>query len=240
MSNQEKIIDRVRKMLAIANDGRAPDAERDNALRMAHALLAKHNLAMSEVESREEQEDRITEQFLHKSFPWARIVAHAVGQLFFCEFFYQHTFDAGKSYYNFIGRESNTATARAMTEYLTASIEKEARKAAKDALQGLGGKYHRDFCKGASAAIWRRVVEIRTAAENSQQTSDSRALTIVSLYAQEAAENAVILATFDAKERPDRQSAADAAAWRKGHAHGNSVSLNLQVGGASKANDLLK
>lgn len=50
-SEKIKILGRIRKMLALANNEGASEGERDNALRMAHATLAKYNLDMAEVES---------------------------------------------------------------------------------------------------------------------------------------------------------------------------------------------
>ena len=44
------IIEKIRKLLALANGTGAADQERESALRMAHALLAKHNLSMSDTE----------------------------------------------------------------------------------------------------------------------------------------------------------------------------------------------
>ena len=44
MTDQSKIIDRVRKLLKMANDNAAgAKHERNNALRMAHKLIAKHS-----------------------------------------------------------------------------------------------------------------------------------------------------------------------------------------------------
>jgi hypothetical protein len=43
------ILEKVKKLLALANDKGATEGERDNALRMAHGMLAKHNLDMSDL-----------------------------------------------------------------------------------------------------------------------------------------------------------------------------------------------
>lgn len=47
---EEKIINRIKKMMALANDKAASDGERENALRMSYALMARHNLEMSDVD----------------------------------------------------------------------------------------------------------------------------------------------------------------------------------------------
>ena len=50
MSDDErnKILARVRKLLNLANNAAATEGERDNAMRMAHATLAKYNLSLAE------------------------------------------------------------------------------------------------------------------------------------------------------------------------------------------------
>jgi len=44
-----KIIEKIQKLLALGSCTGATDGERDNALRMAHGLLLKHNLSMVKV-----------------------------------------------------------------------------------------------------------------------------------------------------------------------------------------------
>lgn len=54
MSN-DKILDRIRKLLAMANDERGNDNERETALRQAHAMLTKHGLELADVEAHERE-----------------------------------------------------------------------------------------------------------------------------------------------------------------------------------------
>lgn len=48
--DKERILSRVRKMLRLANDAGATEGKRDNAMRMAHATLAKYNLDIAQAE----------------------------------------------------------------------------------------------------------------------------------------------------------------------------------------------
>ena len=50
--DKARALARVRKMLALANDAAATEGERENALRMAHATLAKYNLELAEAVER--------------------------------------------------------------------------------------------------------------------------------------------------------------------------------------------
>lgn len=59
MSNQDKLINRIKKLLAMANDKGASQNETEVALRMANSLLIKHNLTMTDVQVSSIQKDVI-------------------------------------------------------------------------------------------------------------------------------------------------------------------------------------
>ncbi len=88
--SDDKIINRIKKMMALANDPGASDGERDNALRMAYATLAKYNLAMEDVQGKPTgpQEARATRFVEAYGRPWALSLAQAVAKLFFCTYYY--------------------------------------------------------------------------------------------------------------------------------------------------------
>lgn len=88
--DREKVLGRVRKMMALANDKAASDGERDNALRMAYNTLAKHNLSMAEAEAAgaKSEEPRERGFTMSRDQPWCRTVAHAIANLFFCAYWY--------------------------------------------------------------------------------------------------------------------------------------------------------
>jgi len=58
MSIENKVLERVKKMIALGNDAAATEAERETALRMAYNLLAKYNLSMSDLPEDESHEAR--------------------------------------------------------------------------------------------------------------------------------------------------------------------------------------
>jgi hypothetical protein len=227
----DKIIDRVRKLMALANDTRASDGERDNALRMAHATLAKYNLSMAEVELREgAQEKRTTEDFRGKNQPWTRQAAFAVAQLFFCNYFYQ----AQGSYvkHNFIGKQSNAITAREIAEFVIKSILSEATKRSKDADDP--GSYWTQFCKGAARRVVERCTELRTAAERESQQSASTgtSLVLASVYQSEKAANDAYISDIlglTLKSAKSRERYTGSAGLSDGHNFGSSISLHRQA-----------
>lgn len=78
MADEDRILERVRKMLALANDEAATEGERDNALRMAHNLLMKHQLSMEDVENHAKDKDDPRGHFKGDgwSMPWCLQGAH--------------------------------------------------------------------------------------------------------------------------------------------------------------------
>lgn len=228
MSN-DRTIDKIRKLLALGNDTRGNEQERETALRQAYALLAKHNLDIAEVGSTAPQEAREQQNSRLSVFPWARGIAHSLSQLFFCNYFFQR--GAGKlATHSFVGKASNAVTAREMAEYVIASVFKElwARYGSETSPEA------RSFAVGVEATIRRRCAELRKAAEAEQRpVSDGRALVLADLYATERTANDAWIAAHVGKlvTQKDRTKGVLGSAYSAGKAHGEGISLNRQVGG---------
>jgi magnesium-transporting ATPase (P-type) len=231
--NEEKIISRVRKMLALAADERASDGERDNAMRMAHNLLAKHNLTLAQAsDTPEEARDRIV--FVDRNDPWARQVAYGIAQLFFCKYYFIGYTDKTLCHHFFIGKESNAVTAQLVAEHAIKSVRKEAAAYVRDGGPGTP----RDFCKGATARIYQRCTELRRAAEAESaaaptQTSTGTALVLASLYKTEENANDAFLAQLGLNLREGKsreRSVSSITALRAGAAYGDKVHLGRSIG----------
>lgn len=234
--DKEKVLARVKKMMALANDAGASEGERDNALRMAHSTLAKYNLTMSQAEKAGEKatEKRIEGGLKKKStHPWERTVANAIAKLFFCEYFYVLRTGRETIHY-FVGKESNVATAQGMFFYVANSIDREAQRRGKEVEGSSGGTYWRSFCKGAAYAVYARCKEIRETAERAPKTPGT-SLVLASVYATEEAANKQHMALYSGNIRAvgSRERGADYSAAAEGKAFGNKVSLHNQIGGSS-------
>jgi len=231
MSQNEKVIARIKKMLAISSDERAPEGERDAALRAVHATLAKHNLDMGCVVGSGIKETRLEAECKITNHAWARGAIKSIGQLFFCEYFYIAHRDSQQITHVFVGLESNVATAKEMSSYIIKSIEREARSATKQA--GAAGKYHRDFCKGAADQICWRIQNIKAQNITPEQTAEASAVTalaISSLYEQEKLANEAYLGEHhDVRPVKSRLHAAGAHAYSAGVRFGDTVGLNRQI-----------
>jgi hypothetical protein len=243
--DMSKVLDRVRKMLRLANDAAATEGERDNALRMAHATLAKHNLSLSMAEARgaTPEEERGEGRMEGKNYPWMRTAAAAIAKLFFCEYLYVARRNGATVVHCFVGRASNTVTAQEMAQYIISSIDREARKYSRESYTG--GTGWRSFCKGAAHQVYTRCAAIRAEAERPPEgpttpSATGTAIVLASVYAAESAANrALIEATYGdkLKKSTDRQRNTSWGGFAAGTAYGKTVSLNTQLGsnGARKA-----
>ena len=133
---EAKIIERIRKLLALANDKGASENEAAIAMRRASVLLATHNLTPEDVAkgSAEEVIDRHSFMYggngnQNRSGPWARYIARAIGELNFCSYYFNAM--GHKDKHTFIGKATNAAVAQMVTEYVLRSINTEAVAGAK-------------------------------------------------------------------------------------------------------------
>jgi hypothetical protein len=222
----ETVLTKVRKLLKLAADQAATEGERDNAMRMAHKLLAKHNLDMVDVDKHIRKEGRSKEELQTFGMKWCRDVAKAMGELFFCKYFYGEKLNATKLQHFFVGKESNAVTASLMTEYVIASILKECRSKYKHNLS----PESRNFAIGAADAIW---VKVQLMKKEPVPTGDgSFAIVPMSYYDQEIEANMEWLkgqGTELVTVKNRAQGIKDYAAYGAGREYGNGINLNQQV-----------
>lgn len=232
--NKERVLARIKKMLALANDVAAAEGERENALRMAHATLAKYNLSMAQVEATGgTSENRVLGQFELREYAWMRSVAHAVGELFFCIMFYQRV-QVKHARYVFIGKESNAHTAVEMTRFILSNIDQEGMRQARNIPgESPRGTYWRSFCKGAAARIYQRCQELINAAQaqTSEQATPGTALVLASVYQSERQANELMLRNqgVQLRTRTSRQQRPTVDGYTAGRAYGDRVQLHRQI-----------
>ena len=219
-----KIIDRIRKLLKLAQDAGATEGERDNALRMAHATLAKYNIDMTDVDMEASVEKRVEIYFDELKQPFAKIICNSIAKLFFCKaYFVSCPMDiprAGiKCRYFFVGLESNTLTAMLMSQWVLKSLLTECRKR----------KATTDFLNGASHKIAARVRDIIESSATNSEFSTSTALAVVSLYKTEQQANDEFLSDRTMKEGKFKKTKMDRDQYLAGSAYGDTINLNKQA-----------
>lgn len=188
--SEEKIVNRIKKMMALANDPAASDGERENALRMSYALLAKHNLDMADVQGKPmgPQEARQQQASEFYGRPWAISVAAAVGDLFFCKYYFRPS-GKNKAIHTFTGKESNAQAALDVAESLVRSIYQEATRKMRAADESVA--WRRSFATGAMFKIRDRIREMQSTAP--KELATSTALVLVGLRDSEKAANELFL-----------------------------------------------
>lgn len=229
---EEKILSRVRKMLALANDSAATEGERDNALRMAHNLLTKHNLDMEDVSqaARDADDPRGVYSMDGWGIPWCRSIRNIIAKLFMCKYV-SCKINTTKYRHDFIGRESNATTAMYMADWIVLGLLREADKRYEHRLTAAG----RSFGEGAAAKLWDRVKEMQREAQDVVKTAGS-ALVLLDLAKQEDDFNQSFMDGWYAnlKTGKSRNSKVDPRAYNAGKDHASSISLNTQVTNTKK------
>lgn len=233
---EDKILNRVRKMMALANDAAATEHERDTALKMAYKVLAAHNLSMVDVNQAVPQERREEVSVVLVHTVWARQISSQMAKLFFCEFLVGGKTNAWKGWHYFIGKESNATTASLMSEYVITSVLKEARKLYKDD----SCREARSFCTGVADQLRRRVNAMIAESGKDSDATPGTALVLANLYDSEnIANNSWIVAQYGEikTRRAGATSSVNSAAYAAGKQHGASINLSSQIG-TSKSNTL--
>jgi hypothetical protein len=221
---KEKVISRIRKMLAIANDASASEGERENALRMAYSTMAKYNLDIAETNVADEV--RMIESDVRASNPWSRTIMMVVSELFFCNYFFVRGWSGNKDRHYFVGLKSNAETAKEMAFFVVNSVSKESNKLRQ------GAAAARSFCEGATTAIVIRCASLRRQAEKqNNDESTGTSVVLASLYEKEREENEKFLAAqgINVKTGTRKVSGIESNAYNSGMVYGAKVQLNRQV-----------
>jgi hypothetical protein len=127
------IIDRIRKLLALADASRNPnEAEAEAAMRMATRLLSQNNLDLSDVQSSDPNNRPVGEHPVPCSRApaetWKAILANSVAPLY-----YAKVYRMGDEL-RYVGRPHNTIVASEMTAYLIRAIDRLAEQALASAM----------------------------------------------------------------------------------------------------------
>ncbi len=229
---EEKILTRIRKMMAIANDSAATEHERDTALQMSYRLLAKHNLTMLQVDqsTSEPRDNYKTEGW---SQLWAKQICLITSDLFFCSYYYGNKINATKCVHHFVGLESNATTAMLMSAYIINSILKECRARYTHNL----APESRSFALGCARRLRVRVNAL--IAEEQQANVPGTALALINLYKSEKDANEALLPD-NLKPSKGGKSTVKALAYEAGKEFGNKINLSKQVGNSDEDNLRIK
>lgn len=217
----EKIIERIRKLLALAGNNPS-DAEREAAMQKAHQLLVDHNLQMQDVHTTPEVVEAFVNEMKFRATPWARVIVNHIAQLYFCKFIY--SVRGGKLVATFVGMRVDAEIARMVSESILASV-----RAQSVTYGATTGGSPGSFRNGASATIAHRCLKLMR--EAAPVNAPGTALVVQSLYKTRAAEaDAWVKQNMGELGKPrSKLNVRHDAAGQAGAAFAQTVSLTAKV-----------
>ena len=125
----KSILDKIQKLMAVAECKGATDAEAQSAALMAQKLMAKHGIEMSQLNTAKATTDEIVDVNLAGTKAKCerdRHLAHIIADNFKVGLYINNSIKAGKkvSTLNFMGRKSDVETAIAVYNSLRGFIER--------------------------------------------------------------------------------------------------------------------
>lgn len=227
--DNEKVLDKIRKLLAMANDERGNDHEREQALRMAHKLLTAHQLDLLDIEKhiRDKEDPRDRFDCEGWSMRWTMHLRKAIAELFMCEYFYGSKINGTRCHHSFVGRSNNAITAMYISDYVIASILKEGRRLYRHNLS----PETRAFALGCLHRIQERI-SVMIKEQRQELAGTGKDLAIIDLAKAEAEANDFFIkaAGIELVNRADRtKKDVDIRAYGAGKSYGDKIGLNVQV-----------
>lgn len=234
MSVDSSIIQRLQKLLALAEDKGATEAEAETAMRLAHELLAKHNLTLSDIAGAETikvVEDKVDDR---RPADWKHTVWNATARLYFCEYVYKNirrSIRMDRRY--IIGRPDNVETTKQMAQYFIRTVLKIAKN--DFACQQLGRKYTKEFLQGCAARLAFRMMVLKDQSNQEQKEGGATeaGTSLVVLYDNLKKEVDDYLKGLEIETVERKPFKADELGFQSGWREAGSISLNLQVSGCA-------
>lgn len=243
--DKETIIDRVRKLLALAESPNENEAMA--AAEKAQALLAQYNIEMSEVQQGGSDYDfRYVGKYTN-SEPWRRVIACNLAPLYFCEYYWSYnkvettSRRCGYKRYDnhtFVGRQHNLEVIVAMFDYLIKAVERmegEAWVEVKARKQSLSrSSFYRSFVNACAARLANRLALRRLDIMGEPQGLSHEKNTLPALYNDELSRiNEFIGPGLKTKDLA--MSYNNYEGMRAGHNAADSIGLDTQLTARSNA-----
>ena len=126
------VLDKVRKLLAMANSATANENEAAIATAKAMELLAQHNLDMATVGESRTSSNRQDTKRAGGLYSWQRQLWNAVAELNFCKYWYIPGTGRGQQYqHRVLGRRENVVATEVLADYLQKTVDRLAQEWAK-------------------------------------------------------------------------------------------------------------
>ncbi len=114
------IRDKIKKLLAVANDKGASEAEAASAMQMAMGLMARHGIEASELQEKDVPKSKLGEKIRAKFDGYEVIIASASAYLYGCRLL---CINKGKDGILFVGRPDNIEASEMTMLFLAKQLE---------------------------------------------------------------------------------------------------------------------
>lgn len=225
MTDREKLIDKIRKLLAKA---KGTDNQDEAAVfaQKAHELLLRNELDLDEIQAEGQEVSEKVIGTRHKpryDTPWFRGLAVSVAKYYMCGMVrYKIGGQRGTETYAFVGRESRTLVAAEMFGYLEKTIYRLSNEASNV------GVIRRNFQKGAAVNMAYRISRMM------EKVKTDNPGNLPALYDQAAAEIQDFFAKEKVKTLKTRALELSGPGYHAGVAAANNISMNTQVNASAK------
>ena len=234
-TNQERILEKVRKLLAIADAGRNDcENERATAMRQAHALLAKHGLEMAQVGDIDAQTDFLGALVkgtfaMRTKGVWEAGIYNAIAKMNGCTCVRSPSRNGEPAKVYIFGRKVKAEVIRQMSIYVVESVLREARKLGHPVVSfGIGA------WSGVSKQVDGILANMQRGQIDGEQLPQSTALMVVDQHKQSLIDATRIRDEAFPRLTTGRGSrVSNGSAYHAGRAYGSSIGLNSQVGQSS-------
>jgi hypothetical protein len=208
MSDMNEVISKVKKLFALSSSSNEHEAAL--AMEKAHAMLKEYNLTSADIQA--DSKYGIMEQAVLESKNqsiWKSIIIMGVCEANYCMSLTSRGYTTTEK---IIGKEHNIVVAKAMIEYLIATVERLSKR--------LPGSDRGSYKKGISSRLYERLLE----------TLKKEEVECTALVVQEKAMIQDFIKGKNIKNTSISLKVSNGGAYYKGIADANDISLSNQVG----------
>lgn len=231
-----KLIQKIQKLLRLANHAATNENEAAMAMAAAHGLLAEYNLTMASVEEKDQTKTGhgYTEAVNKNDAQWVGVVWNGAAKLNFCQAIHENR--NGAHNYMIVGTELNCLATKLMGEYLLEVVKRLAKEAFfVDADVSAAMQRHK-FKQGCARRLYTRLMDLKKLrSEKPSTTVEGRNLpALMDSYTKAAQDIAAHLTSIDMELVTRKSSVKMTQAFMAGQAAAKTVGLEPQVAGHGK------
>lgn len=217
------IVNKIKKLLALAGDKAATEDEAATALRMAQGLMLKHQLSEKDLTLTEAQAKELRKKHPLQKHELALVFAAA--RLFGCEGL---VYNRGAAGYSFFGRPENCEAAGETLLFLCSQVERLYKANLSPGLtKKMRAEYRRTFKFACSSRVAQRSIEIMRDTKAMASAAGSTALVVRSHYEHLIEEAKKIMPEY--KEL--KVTSHSGSGTKDGRRAGNEVRLRRELAG---------